>query len=243
MKQYIFYLFILALIISCESKKQELPKDPEVLVVTALEVLHVKDYSYIKVDEYGTEKWLAAPLTDVKIGNTYYYKGAMEMKNFESKELQKTFETLYFIEKLSDNPDNTSVHSTLPKKEVEEIKSQLPEVIEPVETQPTETKEVVIAKKGELTIEELLKNSNKYQNKTITLKGKVTKFNPNILRTNWIKLQDGTSFEGVSDITITSAAETQIDQIITIKGIVALNKDLGHGYFYKVIIENAEIIK
>ena len=162
----------------------------------------------------------------------------MEMKNFESKEFQKTFESVFFVEKLSDNPENTSIHTTLKKEDSEEIANQNSELVKPIEENI-----ITLPKKGELTIAELLEKSDQYQNKTITIKGKVTKYSPNVLGTNWIRIQDGTNYNGVSDLTITSSQEVKIDQVITFKGIVALNKDLGSGYFYKVIIENAEIVK
>jgi len=88
----------------------------------------------------------------------------------------------------------------------------------------------------------LFKNRDNYNNKTVTLQGEVTKFNPAIMNINWIHMQDGTEFNGVFDLTVTTKAEVKVGDRVTIKGKVTLNKDFGAGYFYNIIVENAEII-
>jgi len=79
--------------------------------------------------------------------------------------------------------------------------------------------------------------------KTVILTGKVVKFNPDIMSKNWIHLQDGTSFNGFNDITITTLAEVKTDAIVSLKGTVVLNKDLGAGYKYDILIEDAVLVK
>ncbi len=78
---------------------------------------------------------------------------------------------------------------------------------------------------------------------TIQVKGEVTKFNASIMERNWIHLQDGTEFEGKYDLTITSQEGFQVGQVVTIKGIVALNRDFGYGYNYAVLLEEATTSK
>jgi len=79
--------------------------------------------------------------------------------------------------------------------------------------------------------------------KKITLHGTVVKFNGGILGVNWIHIQDGTgkAEDGTNDITITSDMTAKVGDAITATGVVALDKDLGSGYFYKVIVEKATI--
>ena len=59
---------------------------------------------------------------------------------------------------------------------------------------------------------------------------------------NWFHIQDGTTNNGDFDLTITSAAEVKVGDIVTIEGVVALKKDFGAGYSYEVIIEEAKLI-
>lgn len=66
---------------------------------------------------------------------------------------------------------------------------------------------------------------------------------PQIMNKNWIHLQDGTSYNGFNDITITSLEKIKVDDIVSLKGTVVLNKDLGSGYKYDILIEDAVLVK
>jgi len=73
--------------------------------VTIKEALDATAYSYLLVTEGEKEYWIAVPLTKVEIGKTYSYEGGTEMKNFESKDLKRTFDSVFFVEGLIDpNP-------------------------------------------------------------------------------------------------------------------------------------------
>ncbi len=235
MKLIINIAIITLLITSCNNKAKE-TIDGALTVHKALvkEVLHVREYSYIRVVEDGQEKWIAAPSTPVEVGKTYYYGKTMEMKNFESKDLNKTFEIVYFVEKISTTAEDTKLPLTTN-----------PHPVNPEATKPTiEKKEVKVeTSDGTISIAELLKNKEELNTKTVTLKGEVTKFNPAIMKTNWVHLQDGTEFEGEFDLTLTTNEMLKVGDIVTIQGAVTLNKDFGAGYAYKIIIENAKIIK
>lgn len=94
-----------------------------------------------------------------------------------------------------------------------------------------------------ITLEELFANKNEYANKTIRVRGKVVKYNSGIMGYNWIHLQDGTDYSGKNDLTITSKMETELDKTVTIEGKITLDKDIGSGYFYDVIMESGIIVK
>lgn len=237
MKHLLKLLVVLFVVSSCKEAKNETTElKPGTYEVVAQEVLHVKEYSYIKVLENGQEKWLAAPITKVETGQKYYYGNSMEMKNFKSEELNKTFETIYFIEKLSTDPSNTSIHSATTQ---EQIVNQQQSTPEPKETSTKKTD----LPEGAISIAELFKNKEKYEGQVVTLSGEVTKYNPGIMGVNWFHIQDGTNFEGNGDLTATTNDTVVMGETVTFKGVVTLNKDFGAGYFYNVIIEKAEIIK
>jgi len=96
---------------------------------------------------------------------------------------------------------------------------------------------------GGITIAELFENKKEYSGKTVKVKGKVTKVNPEIMGKNWIHLQDGTIYEGEFDLTITSDVIPETGSIVTIEGKVALDKDFGYGYTYPIMLEEAKIIQ
>lgn len=233
MKLILNLLVVALLFLSCKNTDTEKTDKHKVI---AKEVIQVNEYSYIRVLEDDKENWVAAPKTPIEIGNTYYYGKAMEMKNFESKELGKKFETIYFVEKISESAEGLDSPVT---KEVQSG-TQYQKAAKPI----IEKEDVKIKPDANgISIAELFKNKEKYNNTVVTLKGKVTKYSPSIMNTNWVHLQDGTDFNGAFDMTVTTNTEVKTGDIISIQGKVTLNKDFGAGYLYDVIIENATVIK
>ena len=166
----------------------------------------------------------------------------MEMQNFESKDLNKTFETVYFVEKISTTEADAKLPLTqnpYPLPVVTNNQTSSPEATKP----SIEKKDVKIeASENTISIAELFKNKEQYNNKTVTLQGEVTKYNPAIMNVNWFHMQDGTAFNGEFDLTVTTSATVEIGDVVTLQGKVALNKDFGAGYLYAIIIENAALI-
>jgi hypothetical protein len=79
--------------------------------------------------------------------------------------------------------------------------------------------------------------------KTVTVRGKVVKFNGGILDRNWMHIQDGSgnAKDGTHDLTVTSQGEAKVGDVITATGKLGVNRDFGAGYAYKVILEGATI--
>ena len=214
-------------------------KKPESHKVVVQEVIQTKNYTYLHVTEAARTNWLAVPSMEATAGEVYYYTGPMPMPNFESKELHRTFDTVLFLGGVSREPiteeslkknanpnagaDNKPYKRTVPSETRKKIK------IEPVA--------------GSISISELLANKDKYAGKTITLRGEVTKFNPQIMNKNWIHIQDGTDAGGKFDLAITSNDEVAVGDNIVVEGKISLDKDLGYGYFFEVIMEDAKVQK
>lgn len=93
---------------------------------------------------------------------------------------------------------------------------------------------------GCVKIADLLANKKSYKGKIVKVTGKVTKFNPEIMGKNWIHIQDGTTFEGGFDLTITTDQSVSVGETVTFEGKIALDKDFGYGYIYGVIMEGAK---
>ena len=73
--------------------------------------------------------------------------------------------------------------------------------------------------------------------------GKLSKYSAAIMGKNWIHLRDGSGSDtnNTNDILVTSAAAAKIGDVVTISGVVRVNKDFGAGYSYKVLIEDATL--
>jgi hypothetical protein len=192
------------------------------------EVLNANAYTYLLVTEAEKEYWMAVPKTEVTVGKTYTYEGGMEMKKFESKDLKRTFDSVLFVEGIVDPNATATVEPTTTAVKVV--------------SSTTLSKGITLAKGG-ISIFDLYLTKDKLAGKTVILTGKVVKFMPEIMNKNWIHLQDGTNLNGFNDITITSLEKVKIDEIVTLKGKVVLNKDLGSGYKYDILIEDAVLVK
>jgi hypothetical protein len=96
-----------------------------------------------------------------------------------------------------------------------------------------------------VSLTDLFNDAEKFRNKTIIVKGTVVKINPNILGKNWIHIQDGSKDDDgeLHDLTITSEEIFEVDDEITIKGKIILDKNFGAGYIYDVIMEEGESYK
>jgi len=204
------------------------PGGPDLHTVQVQEVVQASSYTYLNVKEGDNTYWMAISKKDVKPGQTVSYAGGLPMKNFESKELQRTFETIYFVDRLigdeaaatATQPSMSTSHSMKPAIEKADIS------IEPVA--------------GGITIAELFGNRSSYGDKTVLVKGKVTKINRAIMDRNWVHIQDGTADADNYDLTITTSDEVNVGDVVTFEGKITLNKDFGAGYSYEVIMEEAK---
>ena len=52
-------------------------------------------------------------------------------------------------------------------------------------------------------------------------------------------IQDGTGGENSFDLTITTQDQVTVGSIAKFEGVVAIDKDFGHGYKYDLILEEA----
>ena len=203
--------------------------------IASSEVLQTSQYTYIHGSENGKDVWIAVAKMDAKVGKTYYYKGGLPMLDFASKELKRTFKEVFFVDFISDKP--------LPPEQSAPATAQAPAAVAKGTTSDTEKMEVKLNhSKEELTIAKLYENKKLYADKTVKIKGKVTKFNSGILKRNWIHIQDGTDYKGKFDLAITTDQEVKVGDVVTVEGIIYLEKDFGFGYFYDVIMENAKLV-
>jgi len=93
------------------------------------------------------------------------------------------------------------------------------------------------------TVADLYAKKDTLSGKQVSLRGKVMKFSPMIMGKNWLHIQDGSgdAAAGTNDITVTTAQEAAVGDVVTVKGTLVANKDFGAGYSYDVIIEDAEV--
>ncbi len=190
------------------------------------EKIDAANYTYLQVTENDKTYWIAVTRMEIEMGETVYFSQAMEMKNFKSESLNRTFESVLFVQDASKFPNQQAgddPHKNLKRRQDEEISIETPQ--------------------DSKSVEQIYNEKESLNGKTVKVKGKVVKVNQNIMNRNWIHIQDGTGNETNSDLVITSQDVVALGDIVTAEGIVSSDKDFGAGYFFPVIVEDAKIVK
>ena len=192
-------------------------------------------YTYARLSAAGKDDtWVAAPQFDAKVGETVSVSLDMPMAGFESKTLKRTFPMLYFVSEVARNgapltgaggaspsaPSMASSHgggAGAPKVEKMEPPA------------------------GGLSVADVFAKKATLGGKPVVVRGTVVKFNGGIMDRNWIHIQDGSGSADAknNDLTVTTDVEVKVGDVVTLSGVVGLDRDFGAGYAYNVILEKA----
>lgn len=229
MKVLISLIAIVFFLASCASNNAENTQSTDNKnKIIVKEVLQAGEYTYVNGTVGDKDQWFAVPAIDAKVGDTYYYEGGLVMNNFKSKELNRTFEVILFLDGLSKNPIDKNAQPEDASKSAHSATKNIEKL--DVKLSPVQ---------GAITIGELFSNKKNYSEKTVKVNGVVVKFSEGIMNKNWIHLQDGTEGNGKFDLTITTLGVVKVGDTLSLEGKITLDKDLGMGYFYEVIMEDA----
>jgi hypothetical protein len=218
--------------------QQSSPESPQMnkgmspLSGKVVETMDSGGYTYINIENAGKKTWVAVPKTKVTVGQDISFLPGAVMDNFQSKTLDRTFESIVFsggvIGSQGTGATGTTGEHTPPKvitdKSIKVEKASGPNAY---------------------TVAEVHEKSASLEKKSVVVKGKVVKFSANIMGKNWIHIQDGSGdpSKGTSDLLVTTSDSAATGDIVTVKGTLYRNKDFGSGYKYAVIVEEASIKK
>jgi len=205
-------------------------------VVTTMNAL---GYTYVYVDDGKEKIWAAAPQFVVSVGDQVMVSDGMAMHNYHSQSLNRDFDVVYFVETVLNA--TTSTATVAPAA----AGMQMPEGHPPIKAEASSAVDLTNVVKADdgYTIEEIYSQKTELSDKQVALRGKVVKFNPQIMGTNWIHLQDGSgdSTAGNNDLTVTSTVQVSVGNTIVATGTLTLDKDFGYGYKYDLIMEHAQV--
>jgi hypothetical protein len=190
-------------------------------------------YTYIRVRGESGEVWAAAPQFPVKVGQQVRIPLEMPMKNFRSTALNRDFPLIYFVTKVT-VADGSVTSGASAASDPHGAQRPAPAVTTPM---PPPV--------GGMMIASVWAGRKDLSGKQITVHGVVVKYNPGILGVNWIHLQDGTgtAADGSNDITVTSTEPIAIGigDVVVATGSVSVDKTIGEGYSYPVLVEKARL--
>lgn len=199
------------------------PPQPAALKGEVLEVKDVDLYTYLRLKTKDGETWAAVTKVAVKKGAQVSIENPMVMENFESKTLNRKFDKIVFGS--ITNPD---------------AKSAAP-MAAPASAPATKIEKAIGP--NSKTVAEVVTGGAALKGKVVLLRGRVVKVNLGILGKNWLHLQDGSGSvtNSTNDVLVTTKGKATVGDIVTAKGTVRTNVDLGSGYSYAVLIEDAEL--
>ena len=220
-----------------------------------LQTLDASRYTYIRLDDgAGNETWAAVPQTQLEIGEQITLQGGTVMRNFNSKTLNRTFDSLLFatgVSRAAGDKNAQMQTATMAGSDVNRSAMAAPGLTPQIPgsshaTVPfTKLKVEKSTARNGYTVAELFAKGATLNKQKVTVKGQVVKVNPDIMGRNWIHIQDGTGdpVKSTHDLVVTSADIAEKGAIISVEGILAADKDFGSGYRYDVIVEDAVLMK
>ena len=182
-------------------------------------------YTYAQLDHGGTKTWVAGPTAKLAVGAKLANLTGTLMTAFHSSTLNRTFDQIYFINGWGTAAAAPATGSAAPP------------------AAPADATEKVAPAPHGKTVTEIITGRAALEGKQVDVRGKVVKVTNGVLDKNWVHLRDGTGAAGANDLMITTKEDVKVGEIVTAHGTVATNRDLGAGYKYDVLVENATLTR
>lgn len=194
-----------------------------------LEVIQVTAYTYLRLARGTEDVWAAVSKAEVAPGTDVQVSGALLMTNFTSKELGRTFSSIYFghlasgpaTERPSGHPNfNGDAAPAVP---------------------------VAASKKAEggYQVSEIYEKRAALSGKKVRVRGTVVRVTENVMGTNFVHLRDGSgSAEAENHDLVLKVAESppSAGQEALFEGTAQSDVNLGADYSYKVLVADAVVI-
>jgi hypothetical protein len=213
------------------------------------ETMNAASYTYVLVDVAGKKVWAAAPQFPVKVGDTVELADAMPMANYHSKTLNRTFEVVYFSGDVRVNGQRPGGGSSIGEAAILAA-AGLPAghppaagagpAAAPAPKAAPDLKGIKRADGGQ-TVAEIYAGKKNLAGKPIAVRGRVVKFNAQIMGKNWLHIRDGSGAEGTNDLTVTTQGTAKVGDLVLVTGKLSADKDFGGGYKYGLIVEDAAV--
>jgi len=201
---------------------------------TVLETMNAGGYTYMLINTGSDQVWAAVRQQAMSIGEQVSISQVMGMPNFHSETLDRTFELIYFAQAVNSGGASQS-KMTMQDMVGQGKEHTTPPVVDGVDFSGLNKKS------GDLTIAEIYQDKHQLVGKSVVIKGKVVKFVAEVMGKNWIHIQDGSGTDGTNDLTVTTDAIYQAGDVVTVEGMITLDRDFGYGYLYDVIIEDGHV--
>jgi len=238
---------------------EQTPADPQLAAFSGkvVETQDVSPYTYVRLDNgAGTEIWAAVPQARLEIGEDIALQGGVEMTNFSSKTLNRTFASIIFASGFVRGSESMTLQAAgvtdggVPDAAQSGVSphgmaAQSSGGSSRAIVSFTGVKVEKSTAQNGYTVAEIFDKAVSLNNRKVTVKGQVVKISSNIMGKNWFHIQDGTGdpAKNTHDLVVTSSAMVEKGAIVSLEGVLAADKDFGFGYKYDVLIEDAVVVR
>jgi hypothetical protein len=229
----IFYAALLSLFFG--SALAATPPASAQLKGQVLEVIDAGQYTYLRLKTADGETWAAVLHAPVAKGAQVAIQDPMVMTKFESKTLKKTFDKIVFGTLAGSAP---AAPAALP--------AQAHAAAGAAATPEQPIGKIARATGADArTVAEVVAQGAQLKNRSVTVRAKVVKVSSNIMGKNWVRVRDGSgsAADGSNELLVTTTQVATVGDVVVVKGVVHTNVDLGSGYSYKVLVEDATLTK
>jgi hypothetical protein len=207
------------------------PAGPTTLSGTVLEQLPAGQYVYVRLRTASGEAWAAVTATPVAVGEQVTILEPMLMRDFESTTLKRSFDAIYFgsLSRTGAVSADMNPHAG--------------------GMQPAPAVNVGSVEKASganaRTVAEAWQQKETLSGKAVTVRGVVVKVTPGVRGKNWVHLQDGSgdASSGTNDLTVATSESVSTGETVTITGTVRINRDIGAGYVFPLMIDEATVAR
>jgi hypothetical protein len=221
------------------------------------EKIDAAQYSYLKLQTAGGEVWAAVPRTDTSVGAEVTVVNAMWMEKFASKTLNRTWDKIAFGTLGEGAGAAAAAPAGLPsghpavgsdpaqgmfaKAAAGEGGATSPHGAPAAKADTAPIKVAKAPGAQGRTVAEIWSKRAALKDQKVAVRAKVVKATNGVMGKNWLHVKDGTGEGASSDLTVASDDTAGVGDTVLVTGVVHVDKDLGAGYHYDVIVEDAKI--
>ena len=231
------------------------------------ETIDASQYTYLRLQTASGEVWAAVPTAKAAVGSEVTVQNPIWMENFKSATLNRTWPRIAFGT-LTDGAAAAEASQGAPgvaksgagMSATQAADTKAPAALPPGHPSPSampgshpppaaaaDLGTIKVAKAAGpdgRTVADIYGKRAQLKDKKVSVRGKVVKATNGVMGKNWLHLRDGTGEGATGDLTVASATDTaNVGDTVLVAGTVHLDRDLGAGYHYDVLVEDAKIKK
>jgi hypothetical protein len=218
------------------------PDGSQVLEGKILEVIDVPSYTYLRIEQGNDSVWTAVSSTKVAVGQSVRVRAQTRMENFASSTLKRTFDSIYFGV-VDDGSSAEAAALPAPALSGSDPHGAVPGSPHQNAAEPDVPVGKVEKAPGPngYRVGDVFAQKQALAGKTVQVRGVVVKATNGVMGKNFIHLRDGSgdAKAASNDLTVTLDRAGNPGETVLVEGKVVLDQDIGAGYRYDVLLENA----